>query len=139
MARHVICMKWGTKYGPHYVNNLYAMARRHLQGDFRFICLTDNTDGIRAEVECFPIPRLDIRPEAAGVRDMAWRKLTTFSTDLATVYGLKGPALFLDLDVVVVTEAGDLLSPSRRAGDQPACRHRRRLSLLLRSRRRDGR
>ena len=67
MTRHVLCMKWGTKYGPHYVNNLYAMARRHLRGDFRFICLTDNTEGIRAEVECFPIPRLDIRPEAAGV------------------------------------------------------------------------
>ena len=116
MTRHVICMKWGTKYGPHYVNNLYAMARRHLQGDFRFICLTDNTEGIRAEVECFPIPRLDIRPEAAGVRDMAWRKLTTFSTDLASVYGLKGPALFLDLDVVVVdslepffSQAGEFL------------------------------
>ncbi|HAU58261.1 MAG TPA: glycosyltransferase, partial [Comamonadaceae bacterium] len=30
--RHVICMKWGTKYGPEYVNRLYAMVRRHLSG-----------------------------------------------------------------------------------------------------------
>ncbi|MDB5732899.1 MAG: hypothetical protein JWQ03_2794 [Variovorax sp.] len=100
--RHVICIKWGTKYGPHYVNNLYAMARRYLDGDFRFVCLTDDAQGIRAEVECFPIPRLDIRPEAAGVPDRAWRKLTTFSRDLTDVYGLHGTALFLDLDVVVV-------------------------------------
>ena len=78
--RYVICMKWGTKYGPHYVNNLYAMARRHLTGDFRFVCLTDDTQGIRPEVECFPIPRLDIRPEAAGVRDMAWRSRVLSST-----------------------------------------------------------
>ncbi len=100
--RHVICMKWGTKYAPHYVNKLYAMVRRHLSGDFRFICLTDDSQGIRAEVECFAIPTLDIRPEAPGVRDMAWRKLTTFSTELTERYGLAGTALFLDLDVVVL-------------------------------------
>ncbi|GAC1356684.1 MAG: hypothetical protein NVSMB34_11020 [Variovorax sp.] len=100
--RHVICIKWGTKYGPHYVNNLYAMARRYLSGEFTFVCLTDDAKGIRTEVECFPIPRLDIRPEAAGVPDRAWRKLTTLSRDLPDVYGLHGTALFLDLDVVVV-------------------------------------
>ena len=38
--RHVLCMKWGTKYGPDYVNRLYAMVRRHLTGDFSFVCLT---------------------------------------------------------------------------------------------------
>jgi hypothetical protein len=54
--RHILCMKWGTKYGPEYVNRLYAMVRRHLSGDFRFVCLTDSTEGIRSEVECFPIP-----------------------------------------------------------------------------------
>jgi hypothetical protein len=26
--RFVICMKWGRKYGPEYVNRLYAMVRR---------------------------------------------------------------------------------------------------------------
>ena len=67
LMRHIICMKWGTKYEPYYVNNLYAMARRHLSGEFRFICLTDDAKGIRSEVECFPIPPVDIKPEAAGV------------------------------------------------------------------------
>ena len=100
--RHVLCMKWGTKYDSGYVNKLYAMARRHLSGEFRFVCLTDNNDGICAEVECFPIPPLDLRPEAPGVRDMAWRKLTTLSRDLPDIYGLHGQALFLDLDIVVV-------------------------------------
>ncbi|MDM0044333.1 glycosyltransferase [Variovorax dokdonensis] len=100
--RHVVCMKWGTKYGPEYVNKLYAMTRRHLSGQFRFICLTDDAVGIRKEVECFPIPPVEIRPELPGVRDRAWRKLTTFSADLGDKYGLEGTALFLDLDVVVV-------------------------------------
>jgi hypothetical protein len=109
-TRHLICIKWGTKYGPHYVNSLYAMARRHLSGEFRFICLTDDAQGIRPEVECFPIPAVKIRPEAPGVNDRAWRKLTTFSPVLAEQYGLHGPALFLDLDVVIVGSLDDFFT-----------------------------
>lgn len=91
-------MKWGTKYGPEYVNRLYAMVRRHLRGDFNFVCLTDNGDGIRPEVQCLPIPPLDLHL-APGQRDGAWKKLTTFTADL---HGLRGTALFLDVDVVIV-------------------------------------
>lgn len=96
--RHILCMKWGTKYGPEYVNRLYAMVRRHLRGEFKFVCLTDRTDGIRAEVECLPIPPLALPP---GIPERGWTKLTTFEADL---HGLKGPALFLDLDVVIVDD-----------------------------------
>jgi hypothetical protein len=96
--RHILCMKWGTKYGPDYVNRLYAMVRRHLSGDFNFVCLTDDAEGIRSEVQCLPIPPLDLNvPD--GQPDRAWKKLTTFESDL---HGLRGTALFLDLDVVVV-------------------------------------
>ncbi len=54
--------------------------------------------GIRPEVTCLPIPPLDL-DLARGQRDRAWKKLTTFEQDL---HGLRGTALFLDLDVVVV-------------------------------------
>ena len=108
--RVVLCMKWGTKYGPEYVNRLYAMVRRHLRGEFRFVCLTDRSEGIRAEVECLPIPSLDLPP---GIPERGWTKLTTFEADL---HGLRGTALFLDLDVVIVDDitpffeqAGDFL------------------------------
>jgi len=94
--RVILCMKWGTKYGPEYVNRLYAMVRRHLRGDFRFVCLTDRNEGIRDEVQCLPIPDLAL-PD--GLPERGWKKLTTFEADL---YGLKGTALFLDLDVVIV-------------------------------------
>ena len=96
--RHILCMKWGTKYGPEYVNRLYAMVRRHLTGDFQFVCLTDDERGVRPEVRCLPIPPLNLQL-APGQRDGAWTKLTTFEADL---HGLRGTALFLDLDVVVV-------------------------------------
>ncbi|KWT85210.1 MULTISPECIES: glycosyltransferase [unclassified Variovorax] len=96
--RHILCMKWGTKYGPDYVNRLYAMVHRHLSGEFNFVCLTDDPKGIRSEVQCFPIPPLDLAL-APGQADRAWKKLTTFEENL---YGLRGQALFIDLDVVIV-------------------------------------
>jgi len=96
--RVVMCMKWGTKYGPEYVNRLYGMVRRHLRGDFRFVCLTDRSDGIRPEVQCLPIPELAL-PE--GIPERGWKKLTTMGADL---HGLQGTALFLDLDVVIVDD-----------------------------------
>ncbi|MEG1454456.1 MAG: glycosyltransferase, partial [Comamonas sp.] len=102
--RHVICMKWGTKYGPEYVNRLYAMVRRNLQGDFRFICLTDDSQGIRAEVECLPIPSLDL---PKGLPERGWAKLATFTPDL---HGLRGTALFLDVDVVVTGPLDDFFT-----------------------------
>ena len=97
-ARVVLCMKWGTKYGAEYVNRLYGMVRRHLLGDFQFVCLTDRSEGVRPEVRCLPIPSLDLPP---GSPERGWTKLTTFAADL---HGLRGTALFLDLDVVIVDD-----------------------------------
>jgi len=96
--RLVLCMKWGTKYGPEYVNRLYAMVHRHLRGDFEFVCLTDSDAGIRKEVRCLPIPELAL-PD--GLPERGWKKLTTFEADL---HGLRGTALFLDIDIVIVDD-----------------------------------
>ena len=92
----VLCMKWGTKYGAEYVNRLYNMVKRHTTVDFKMVCLTDRTEGIDPAVECFPIPPLAL---PAGSPERGWNKLSTFEPDL---YGLKGNALFLDLDVVMI-------------------------------------
>lgn len=97
-GRVILCMKWGSKYGPEYVNRLYAMVARHLRGPFKFVCLTDQIDGIRSEVQCLPIPDLAL---PAGLPERGWKKLTTFEADL---HGLRGTALFLDLDVVIVDD-----------------------------------
>jgi len=96
--RVILCMKWGTKYGPEYVNRLYGMVARHLRGSFKFVCLTDRSEGIRPEVHCLPIPELKL---PAGIPERGWTKLTTFEADL---HGLQGTALFLDLDVVIVDD-----------------------------------
>lgn len=92
-------MKWGRLYGPEYVNRLHAGVRRHLQRPLRFICFTDDAQGLDAGIEALPLPELGLPP---GHPDSRWRKLALFRRDLA---GLRGTALFLDLDQVIV---GDL-------------------------------
>mgnify|MGYP003446081805 CR=1 FL=1 len=93
---NIICMKWGTLYGPEYVNHLRAGVAKHLARPHRFVCFTDDTAGIDAAVETLPLPSLDLR---AGERDLRWRKLAVFRAPLGD---LAGQTLFLDLDLVVV-------------------------------------
>jgi len=105
-TRQVICMKWGALYGARYVNCLYAMARRQLTGPLRFVCLTDDAEGIRDEVECLPCPQVNL-PAPHHLR--GWRKLTTFA-DSDRLFGLTGDWLFLDLDVVITGSLDDFFS-----------------------------
>jgi hypothetical protein len=93
----VLCMKWGAKYGPDYVNRLYAMVARNLARPFHMVCLTDDAAGIRAEVTCAPIPAL---PPIAQPKERGWLKLASFSPDLAGLVG--DVVLYLDLDVVIL-------------------------------------
>ena len=93
--RNVVCMKWGTKFSPDYVNILASRVKKNLSGEYRFVCFTDDATGLRKDVETRPLPEmsgLEGRPERG------WRKLTLFQEKLAD---LEGQALFLDLDVVI--------------------------------------
>ena len=97
---NVLCIKWGTKYGAEYVNKLRSMVGRHLGRPFRFVCLTDDTEGITPGIECRPIPAMQLggSPWYAG-----WRKLAVFAPEL---HDLEGRVLFFDLDVVIVAPEG---------------------------------
>jgi hypothetical protein len=93
----ILCMKWGPLYSAEYVNKLYGMVKRNISSPFRFVCLTDNSEDIDSEVECYPCPEIEL-PEQ--VRNKGWRKLTTYAPS-TYLYDLKGVWLFLDLDVVI--------------------------------------
>lgn len=92
---NIICMKWGTKYHAHHVNQLFASVKFHLKRPYRFICFTDDSKDICAAVETMPLPSFR---NAEGV-DRGWPKLAMFSPELADI---TGTALFLDLDIVIV-------------------------------------
>ncbi|MFN4264080.1 MAG: glycosyl transferase [Thioalkalivibrionaceae bacterium] len=93
----IICIKWGTMYGPEYVNQLYAGLARHCVQPFRLTCFTDDPTGIRAEVRCEPLPNLGCPVPSSGPGK--WSKLRLWNAELADLAGR--PALFLDLDVVI--------------------------------------
>ena len=48
---NITCMKWGDKFPVDYVNRLYAMVSQNMDSKFRFVCFTENSIGIRPEVE----------------------------------------------------------------------------------------
>lgn len=101
-AVNVLCIKWGQKYGPEYVNKLHSMVSRHLKRPFRFVCLTDDDTGIDPAVEVKPIPAVgfdEFDQRKPWTFAHGWLKLTSFANPL---YDLRGRTLFLDLDIVIV-------------------------------------
>ncbi len=100
---NVVCMKWGDRYGPEFVNRLYAMIMRNTSWRVRFVCFTDNPGGIRPEVECQPLPAFEY-DNALG---KYWPKLALMSPDLG---GLNGMTLFLDLDLVILGNIDDFFT-----------------------------
>lgn len=105
---NIMCIKWGTLFGPEYVNRLYSGVRRNIDGPVRFMCMTEHADGLHPDIEVLDLP---VEPYAAPMaealavanRQGAMRKVSLFRPGL--VPDLDGPVLGFDLDVVIT---GDL-------------------------------
>ena len=104
IARHgrvnVLCMKWGDYYTCDYVNRLYAGVKRNLSLPFRFVCVTDNAEGLNTGIEAVPFPPDPKVPGMCATRPWPniFAKLALFQNGFAD---LKGPTLFLDIDLLV--------------------------------------
>ena len=83
----VVCLKWGDKFNHEHVNRLYKMVCKNLDGDFNFICYTENSNNINSNIIIRSLPDYDL--------EKWWWKLTLFK------YPVKNMTLFLDLDVVI--------------------------------------
>jgi hypothetical protein len=101
MTQTVICMKWGTLYGPEYVNRLYAMVKRNTARPLRFICFTDDTYGISEPVETHNLPPIQLPQHMA---QKPWRKVSLWQKDLLD---LSGNVLYFDLDLLVTGNIDD--------------------------------
>ncbi len=99
ITSNVVCMKWGAKYSPDYVNILARMVARNITIPYRFICLTDDPAGIEPGVEVRPLPSFPEPSPCYYKNCQAWRKLLLFAQPLSD---LAGKVLFFDLDVVIV-------------------------------------
>ena len=95
----ILCMKWGTQYGVDFVNQLYNGVKSNITGDFRFICLTNEGEGLNPKIDILPLPDIELgsAPIYAG-----WRKISTFSPQLKKApYNLSGDILFMDIDMII--------------------------------------
>lgn len=101
----IICMKWGTRYGPEYVNRLYAGVKRHTQTPVRFVCFTDDSSGLHQGIEVKPLPPIRIPDRVASFKP--WPKLSVWQFPLSD---LTGDVLFLDIDLIITGPLDDLFT-----------------------------
>ncbi len=100
-----ICIKYGNRYGPEYVNRLHSGLRRNSESDIRLVCMTDDRTGIHPEIEVVPLAdepfhqRMFTKMEKEGWQ-APYRKVSLYRPDL--VPDLDGPLILFDIDVVVV-------------------------------------
>ena len=98
---NIVCLKWGTKYGPEYVNRLYAGVKRNSTIEFKIWCFTDDPTGIIPEVTTVPLPYAD-------QLDSWWNKLNLFSNDIPIPQG--DWIFYIDLDTLIVDNIDTLLA-----------------------------
>jgi hypothetical protein len=107
-----VCWKWKPKYEyrSHFtaahVNTLASMCRRNYQKPSRFICVTDDPDGIDSSIET-----IKLWDDFSGVHSphgpgnpSCYRRLKAFSAEAEAMFGKR--FVSIDLDTVIV---GDLV------------------------------
>lgn len=96
----VVCWKWGSAFGPEYVNVLRSMLARHLHVPHRVVCFTDDAAGLDPDIQAVPITDFQDTPRCR-------RRMKQFSRELRAIVGPR--MLSIDLDVVIVNDITPLV------------------------------
>ena len=110
----VVCFKWKPRpgyrsvYGPEQVHTLRNMVARNYPSPHRFICITDDPDGLDADVEVVPLwdDFADIENPSFKNGPSCYRRLKMFSPDIGRLVGDR--FVCVDLDVVIVNDVRPL-------------------------------
>jgi len=97
---NIVCLKWGVKYGPDYVNKLYESVKRNTTANFRFHCFTDDETGVNKDVVIHDLPYKD---DLEGW----WNKVYLFSDLIDIPVG--ETIFYIDLDSIITDDIDDLL------------------------------
>ncbi|AZL60456.1 glycosyl transferase [Tabrizicola piscis] len=121
MTTTCICLKFGTRYGPEYVNRLAAALVRHTP-DARVLCMTDDRTGLLPWIEVLALPVEPFHDRMfAHMARMGWKapmqKISLFRPDL--IPDLDGALIVLDIDIVIT---GDVSPMARFAPGKVAMR-----------------
>lgn len=100
---HVVCVKWGRKYGPEYVNRLARGVSRHLKmTKHDFHCFTDDVEGIDGDI----VKTHSLGPESKAFTGW-WSKAVVLFGSCSTIRRLEeditSPCriLYIDLDTII--------------------------------------
>ena len=106
----ILCLKWGDKYGPEYVNRLYNQCKEFINLDFNFYCATDNSKKINPEIKI-----LDYNDYAIPVGKYGGNNLgKVFTAEKIKLicderfYGTR--VLLLDLDLIILKDLTNYLN-----------------------------
>ena len=94
MKVNFIVLKWGTKYGPEYVNRLYRTLLNIYSGEFDFYCFTDDSKNLQKDIIVKDIALL--RPP--GINCFTVEKIFLFDNVI------KGNNVLFDLDILVTKD-----------------------------------
>lgn len=90
MIVNFITYKWGTKYGPEYVNRLYLTLKNTYSGEFVFYCITDDIKGLNTDIKT-------IKLEKSFSKVFSIQKIQCMSIG----HEIQGNKVLLDLDILV--------------------------------------
>ena len=103
-----VCIKWGDKYSPDYVNNLYRMVKKNYTKPFTFTCYTDEPDDIVCDTAPIPDDGLLHPKYWFGKEGYCWdrAKFLVFNSHNWLMY--TGDWCYFDLDIVIQENIDDV-------------------------------
>lgn len=103
-----VCIKWGNKYTPDHVNNLFNMVQKNYTKDFTFTCYTDEPEGI--ECDTVPIPDDgELHPRYwFGEEGYCWDRAKFLVFNSQQWLGYYGKWCYFDLDVIIQNNLDEL-------------------------------
>ena len=94
---NIVCLKWGDKYGPEYVNRLYNMCTKFYTNPFTFYCATDNQVGIKPEINILDLKEFE-------VADGQWGGKVFTAEKIKLLNHFETKTLLLDLDILILSD-----------------------------------
>jgi hypothetical protein len=94
---NIVCLKWGTKYGPEYVNRLYSMCKKFYTNDFKFYCATDDSNEIISDVNILDLSLFQ-------TTDGKWGGKVFTSEKINLINYFDEKTLLLDLDILILND-----------------------------------